>query len=594
MMVENYRAFFIRQWKFVCACFVAVGLGTFIASRLMTPLYQSTAIVQVIPHTAPGIGSYMQTEVKLATSDAVLREVARQTSYITPEQLAERTRVTPVRNTQLFEITVQDRQPTHAADLANAIAGTLLKQQVQVAQRVNSQEQKEIQKELIIITQNISDTAAKLQEKDRKTAQLTLLQTQLSGLQQHYSQLQNALTQLELAGVQNSGYLQIVQRAQPEYGIVLPDSLLTTSIGSLAGLLLGIILALLFEQLDMRVRTTEELEQLLQWPMLARLWRVRDEERRGLLNHTDNADAYNTLHTNIGYSEIDRTLRSMLVTSAASGDGKSIVAANLAIFSAKAGKNTLLIDADLRHPVLHKLFDLDGDKPGFTNAVIAASLPKSTNEMRAQFLTPLAPKRMLNLPGSNALSIEEFAYEVDIPNLRVMPAGSLLPNPTKLLDSKALRRFFIALKEDEAEIIIFDTPPLEKVSDAALLAAKVDGTLVVIDANSAHKGKLKRMKATLTQVGASVLGCVINKQHSGRQIAALIPFYPSHDEQREESKQNEKGRKDENVQKIPKSPIAATAATRLQLLSATRTTGRLSLSNGRRREHRHYGRYFIK
>src|SRR5947207_6774875 len=139
------------------------------------------------------------------------------------------------------------------------------------------------------------------------------------------------------------------------------------------------LLAFLFEQLDSRIRTSEALTQLLDWPVLATIWLARPSKKEDVFNPTGrdgNVEGYRILRTNIGFSGIDKPLHSLMVTSAVPRDGKSTVAANLAIYMAKAGKTTLLIDADLRRPTQHHLFNLSGDKMGLSNAVLAFNMPR--------------------------------------------------------------------------------------------------------------------------------------------------------------------------------------------------------------------------
>src|SRR5205823_5010053 len=149
-----------------------------------------------------------------------------------------------------------------------------------------------------------------------------------------------------------------------------PQVLLNTSAGLLVGMLLGSLLAILFEQLDTRVRTSEVIIQMLNWPVLASIW-YQDSKKETLVNppqQSGNVESYGILRTNIGYSAIDKPLQSLVVTSALPRDGKSVVAANLAIFMAMAGKQTLLIDADLRRPTQHTLFNLPAESMGMSNA----------------------------------------------------------------------------------------------------------------------------------------------------------------------------------------------------------------------------------
>jgi Mrp family chromosome partitioning ATPase/capsular polysaccharide biosynthesis protein len=586
MTVDYYRTILVKRWKCALICFLGIGLGAFLVSEFMTPVYQATALIRVVAHPTGNsaqnisLAQLLRTEAQLAISEPVLREVTSHYQNITPEQLAHRTLTAPLPGTQLFTITVEDARPQLAAALANDIANTLLKQQGNLAAQDNRQAQDQLERDLASTQRHINATNAQiaaLQARDSRSPQLVTLQTQLKALQQHYSQLQDALTRLQVAQVQQQNFLQIVQPAQPVRDIVRPNVLLNSAIGLAAGLVLGILLAVIFEQLDTRVQTPEALTQLLQWSVLATVWKVRGVQRTNMVNPSGqeaNIEAYRILRANIGFSGIDRALRTLVVTSATPGEGRSVIAANLAIFMAKAGKNTLLIDADLRHPVLHELFSIDPDKMGLSNAVLAASAPTSTT-IRSQFLTPISQGQT---GASPHFSVEPFAHDVSIPNLRVMPSGPLPPNPSEFLDSRAMQRFFLALEQCDAEIIIFDTPPVHGLSDAPILASKVDGTLIVVDTNRSSKSALKEMKVALTQADAHVLGCVLNKQRPGRHDLSCSYYEreaePALPERRSGTKK----------------PIAATAATRLQTLNATRSTLRLTLATGKKNGHWNIGR----
>ena len=243
-----------------------------------------------------------------------------------------------------------------------------------------------------------------------------------------------------------------------------------------------------------------------------------------------NVEAYRILRTNLGFSMLDKQVHSILVTSAMPYDGKTTVAANLALFLAKAGKNTLLVDADMRRPGLHTPFHLSENTLGLSNAVVACS--------HMQFLAPLPPVPQERMPFSSGkdkpLLLHPFMHSVGIPNLRVIPSGPLPPHPPELLDSKAMERFFRAITECGAEVIIFDTPPVLGLSDTSILASKVDGVLVVVDITRANKKHLKQMKAVLTQTGAHVLGCVVNKQRSRHKDAPYSYYYLKEEQGKEE------------------------------------------------------------
>src|SRR6266487_392171 len=150
MSFEQFWSIMVKRWRLIVISFLVVGLGAFIGSKLMTPLYQSSALVQVAIHSSNNQADYnsllasdqlVQTEASLASSDPVLREVASHYPGLTVQQLIREVTSTSKLNTQLFEIDVVDPSPTRAAALANDIAATLIKQQLQVVQHDNSQSQ---------------------------------------------------------------------------------------------------------------------------------------------------------------------------------------------------------------------------------------------------------------------------------------------------------------------------------------------------------------------------------------------------------------------------------------------------------------------
>ncbi len=462
---QFYKKILIQRWSLIVFCFLFVGLGAFIGSSvLMKPLYQSTALVEVVvrsggdPFTKNNVLASQQLasmEAELATIDPLLRQVASHYPGLSVDDLAKEVTASSRTNTQLFEIDVLDPNPTRAANLANAIAATLIAQQLQVTQQNPAQ----------------------------------------------------------------GSFLVVAQSARPAANPTRPDKLLNTTAGLLTGLLLGLLLALVFEQLDTRVRTEEVLAQFLDWPILATLRRtVRKENGIHSIGYHPNIESYGILHTNIELIMKDKPLYTLVVTSGRPGDGKSAVATNLAIRMAKAGKNTLLIDANLRHPTLHEHFGIPAHAMGFSNALLAfRALPANVSAHRE-----VPTSTTYTGPSSTSIvtdesSLDPFVQAVDIPNLYVVPSGPLPPNPSDLLNSKAMQRFFAALNTCGTEVVIFDTPSLLGLPDAAILASKVDGTLVVVDTTHARKGNLKQVKTLLGQAGARVLGCVLNKERRSRK-----------------------------------------------------------------------------
>lgn len=190
------------------------------------------------------------------------------------------------------------------------------------------------------------------------------------------------------------------------------------------------------------------------------------------------AEAYRQLRTNIQFSSLDRPCRTIMVTSTSPKEGKTTTLANLAITMAQTGTSVILVDCDLRRPSLHELFGLE-NSAGLTSLFIG-------NEPPAQHL-----------------------QDTGIPNLRVLCCGPLPPNPSELLGSARMGEVIDALK-NEASYVLFDSPPVVAVTDAAVLAARMDGVLLVVQSGQTKRDAAKRATALLEKVNARVLGVVLN------------------------------------------------------------------------------------
>jgi protein-tyrosine kinase len=191
------------------------------------------------------------------------------------------------------------------------------------------------------------------------------------------------------------------------------------------------------------------------------------------------AEAYRTLRTNIDFSSLDRPIHTLLVTSVASNENKSITVANLAVSLAQGDKKTILVDADVRRPALHTLFGLSNDK-GLTSLFIDAKGP-----------------------------IEPALQAVNVPNLKVLTSGPLPPNPAELLGSQRMLDVIEALKT-HADIVLFDAPPIIAVTDASVLGTRVDGVLLVVQAGQTRREQAKRAKQQLEKLHIRVIGAVLS------------------------------------------------------------------------------------
>lgn len=192
------------------------------------------------------------------------------------------------------------------------------------------------------------------------------------------------------------------------------------------------------------------------------------------------SEQFRTIRTNIQFSMIDETLKTIVVTSAGPSSGKSTVAANLSATLASDDKRVLLVDADLRKPTVHKTFNI----------------------RNSDGLTKLLTDRMTKL--------EDVIYRTHTEGLYLLTSGAIPPNPAELLSSKRMSE---VIKEmgNYFDMIIFDMPPVLAITDAQVLSSKVDGVLFVIPKGEVNKDQVFKSKELLENVKANVLGAVLNK-----------------------------------------------------------------------------------
>lgn len=192
------------------------------------------------------------------------------------------------------------------------------------------------------------------------------------------------------------------------------------------------------------------------------------------------SEQFRTIRTNIQFSMIDRQLKTLSITSAAPASGKSTLAANLAAAFAAQDLKVLLVDADMRKPTVHKIFHVQ-NHPGLTN-----------------------------LLTNRTLKVEDIARHSYVENLHYITCGVIPPNPSELLNSKRMSEL-IREMEENYDLVIFDNPPLLAVTDAQIMATKVDGTIVVVPQGEVKKTELDQAAELLEKVNANVLGAVLNK-----------------------------------------------------------------------------------
>jgi capsular exopolysaccharide synthesis family protein len=296
-------------------------------------------------------------------------------------------------------------------------------------------------------------------------------------------ELEDLGVSIELARSSSSA---LIDAAAPPSAPFEPDTQRTVVLALVVGLLIGLGAAFLVDHLDTRVRGDDDLAAATGLPNLASIpVAVTAAPLEGHIVTRDGpstpaAEAYRTLRTAIRFMALDREIRTLLVTSARPGEGKTTTATNLAVVAARAGQRVLLIDCDLRKPQAHLFFAVPNEV-GFTSVLLG----EATIQDAAQ--VPEGETR-----------------------LAVVPSGPLPPDPSDLLSGETTRRAIETVRRD-VDFVVIDSPPVLPVADPTILASVVDGVILVASAGTTDRRQLGRAVAQLRQVDAPLLGTVLNR-----------------------------------------------------------------------------------
>jgi len=343
--------------------------------------------------------------------------------------------------------------------------------------------------------------------------ELARLQRELALQETLHSQLK---TKYQETLIQESGQVEEVSIVRP--GSVpavpfnIPSKLMIVITGIVLGVIVGVVLAFGAEVFDTSMGTIEDVEESLQVPVLGVIpflgreatgsteRRFTEKERaRDLITHYDPkslaAEAFRSLRTNLQFMSLEIRGKTYLITSSFVKEGKSLNVINLALSVAQSGEKVLLVECDLRKPVIYKTFGLPRD-PGLSDYVLGNyELSEIINNISDVMLGEFEIEEILRTPG--------------LDNLHIVTAGTRPPNPTEILSSDRFRRF---LKEVGPlyDYIFIDAPPILPVADATEIAPVVDGVILVYTVGKIGRNVLKRAKASLENIDAKVLGVILN------------------------------------------------------------------------------------
>ncbi|WP_458040788.1 MULTISPECIES: polysaccharide biosynthesis tyrosine autokinase [Bacteria] len=430
MELSDYIRILRKNWIVIVAI-TLVGIGAAAAwSLTRTPGYQATSQVFVSTQSGGTVSELqqgstfsqarVQTYVNLVSTPIVLNPVISylEVDDLSADDLATQVSASSPLNTTIIEIAVTDADPVRAADIANAVGASL------------------------------TSTVAELE---------TLPGTTESPIK-----------------------LTRVKDALAPFTPVSPNVPLNLALGALVGLALGIGVAVLRTVLDTRIRSTRDVEQATDRPIIGTIPFDPKAKERPVILHADpqnvRSEAFRALRTNLQFLDMDGG-KTFVVTSSVPSEGKSTTSVNHAIALADAGKRVVLVDADLRKPKVAEYLQIEGGV-GLADVLIG----------RARLADVMLPW------GGRSLY--------------VLPAGKIPPNPSELLGSAQIRQLLSALAHD-ADIVILDTPPLLPVTDGVPLTKRTSGAIVVVAAGATTRHQLESAIEALDTVDARVAGVVL-------------------------------------------------------------------------------------
>lgn len=507
--IKQYLYLFWQWAWLIILVAVLSGVGAFVYSQQITPVFQAvaTALVDVPAINTTEYSAVIASErlsrtySQIMTNTAVMQEtINRLGLQLEPADLAEMISAQGVADSQLIRVSVQSTDPLAAAAIANTVIEVFSAdvKETQASRYTLSKSSLELQ--MADIEGKINDLNNHLQSATRET-EIDNLETKIAQYQGIYSTLLNSYEQIRLSEAQTITSLSLIEPAVVPEAPIQPRVMMNTAIGGLTGLLLtaGGIFAI--DALDDKIKSPQDVKEKLGLPVLGVIDTFAQTNGDTLIAATQPrswiTEAFRTLRTNVQFASIDKELKSLLITSAEPGEGKTVVAANLAVVFAQSGRKTIAMDADMRHPQMHERFDITNNR-GITSFFYDRK--------------DLQVEQFWRTTGSNE-------------NLKVLTSGKLPPNPAELLASDRMKDLIETIKNN-SEMLIIDSPPILAVTDAVVLAPLVDGVLVVVQPGKTQFGPVLQSIEQLKRANANILGVVVKFMgRRGNKFARRYGYY---------------------------------------------------------------------
>ncbi len=490
-----------HKWWILAIALLTLGVALFVSSR-QTPIYESDVRILVTPVENVGTDSAglsssnlsspnLATESELVSSVAVAQIVATNLNISGPPRyLLDNLSVDNPTDTEILQIAYRDPGPQQAQRISMGFADAYLQFREETATATILKSAEAIQDEIAVLTRQLQTMDRRLQGMSATDPNRSSLEAQASLVRSNI--LERQLAQAGLPREVTVG--RIIQPAALPSSPVSPNHVVNGTFGLFAGLGIGIGLAFLRDRLSERLRSSEAIEAYLEAPVLGAIPRVPAWRRRkevfvvsAVQWRSPAAEAYRILRTNVLSAASAFGVKSIVITSAYSGEGKSATAANLGVVLARAGKHVTLVSADLRRPRLHEFFNRDGHI-----GLIDVLAGQTTLDQALQEVT-----------------WPTHGFDTSSASLRLLPSGSVADDPGELLTSNTMARLLAEI-ETLSDIVLIDVPPVLPVTDALVVAEVTKNVLLVIGPKASTRPAITAARQQLDRVGARILGGVLN------------------------------------------------------------------------------------
>jgi capsular exopolysaccharide synthesis family protein len=481
-----------RKWIIIITILITeliVIIGTF----LTVPIYSATTTLRIASASYESLSYYdylyadrlMNTYVKLATTAPVIDELQQQLGLLDIPQIE----VKAIPSTELIQISVESSDPNTAAKVVNSLAQILINQSLELysgnsvsSLEILSQQVQAMEKE---VNQARSEYLALVAENPGDVESIQTAQQTLDLKQQMYASTLEQYEQTRLKASLRANMISVVEPAFPPESPTKPNKIINIILGFFVGIVGGLGLAFVFENIDTTLYTSDQIETASELKVIGKIPSIRQRGISGLGNRTlrvnDSAykESFQKLQTKINYQNTNgHTIKSLLITSAVPGEGKSTIVSNLAIAMGKIGQNVCIIDCDLRLPTQQKIFNLSNEL-GLSSILTQQSI------------------------------LTDVLQKCHNPNVSIITSGPVDSSPIELLQSPQMKSLIDGLVQ-EYDYVLLDTPALLPVGDALLLSTMVDAIALVVRQAYCKESILREACKMLIDLNTKNIGVIIN------------------------------------------------------------------------------------